>query len=68
MAFYSEHAPDRREDFLGGCFRRLVENARTTPPGWAEAAAQFGYYDQAHLIAEFKKFVGLTPAQFFAAR
>ena len=67
MAFYSEHAPGRREDFLGGRFRRLVENARTRPLGWAEAAAEFGYYDQAHLIAEFKEFAGLTPAQFFAA-
>lgn len=49
-------------------FRRLVENARSRPIGWAEAAAAFGYYDQAHLIAEFKEFAGLTPTQFFAAR
>ena len=32
---------------------------------WAALAAEFGYYDQAHLIAEFKEFTGLTPSQFF---
>ncbi len=32
---------------------------------WAAAATELGYYDQAHLIAEFKEFTGLTPSQFF---
>jgi len=49
-------------------FRRLVETSHARPLGWAEAAAEFGYYDQAHLIADFKEFAGLTPTQFFAAR
>jgi len=49
-------------------FHRLVQGARARPLGWAWAAAEFGYYDQAHLIAEFKEFAGLTPAQFFDAR
>jgi len=49
-------------------FRRLVENERARPLGWAEAAAEFGYFDQPHLIADFKEFAGLTPAQFFGAR
>ena len=40
---------------LGGDLR-LLRNA---------LAAEFGYYDQAHLIAEFKEFTGLTPSQFF---
>jgi AraC-like DNA-binding protein len=29
---------------------------------WADAAARFGYSDQAHLIHEFAAFTGLTPA------
>jgi AraC-like DNA-binding protein len=49
-------------------FRKLVQSARAHPLGWAEAAAEFGYYDQAHLITDFREFAGLTPTQFFAAR
>ncbi len=32
---------------------------------WAAMAAEFGYYDQAHLIAEFKEFTSLPPGRFF---
>jgi AraC-like DNA-binding protein len=33
-----------------------------SPAGWAETAAELGYADQSHLIADFKHFSGLTPA------
>lgn len=49
-------------------FRGLLMSARARPLGWAAAAAESGYYDQSHLIAEFKEFAGLTPAQFFGTR
>jgi AraC-like DNA-binding protein len=56
-------------------FCRLVRfhNALTrvlfSPPGdWAAAAVDLGYYDQAHLIAEFKEFTGSTPTGFPAVR
>lgn len=33
---------------------------------WAALAAEFGYYDQAHLVNEFRDLSGLTPAAYFA--
>jgi AraC-like DNA-binding protein len=36
-----------------------------TSRDWARIAADAGYYDQAHLIADFRQLVGLTPGAFF---
>jgi AraC-like DNA-binding protein len=45
---------------------RLQRALRTaaTSHDWARIAADAGYYDQAHLIADFRDLVGLTPAAF----
>jgi AraC-like DNA-binding protein len=46
-------------------FQNALTRAVTSPPdSWAAAALELGYYDQAHLIAEFKEFTGFTPAAF----
>jgi AraC-like DNA-binding protein len=36
--------------------------------GWADVALAAGYYDQAHLVHEFRAFTGLTPRAYLAAR
>jgi AraC-like DNA-binding protein len=33
-------------------------------PDWAQLALELGYFDQAHLINDFKSMVGCTPTQF----
>lgn len=47
---------------------RLQEVVRTSlePRCWAEAAGALGYSDQAHLIGDFRQFMGSAPGRFFA--
>jgi AraC-like DNA-binding protein len=46
-------------------FRRALGIAREPDSaGWATIAAAAGYYDQAHLIAEFRTIAGVTPRAF----
>jgi AraC-like DNA-binding protein len=51
---------------------RLVEAGRLADargaPRWSAVAAEAGYYDQAHLVAEFRAFAGTTPGAFWARR
>jgi AraC-like DNA-binding protein len=35
-----------------------------TQPDWAQVALDLGYFDQAHLINDFKSIVGCTPTQY----
>lgn len=45
-------------------FHRALRFARASrASGWAGIAASAGYYDQAHLIAEFRSLAGVTPRE-----
>jgi AraC-like DNA-binding protein len=48
--------------------QRAVRTATSTSNDWGRIAADAGYYDQAHLIADFRELVGLTPGAFVKRR
>lgn len=48
-------------------FRRVLEvvNAgEIESPDWAALAIECGYFDQSHLIADFRRFAGMTPSRY----
>ena len=50
-------------------FARLILSVDASHPvGWSELAQAVGYFDQAHLINEFKDFTGHTPTAYLALR
>ena len=48
--------------------RVLSELDVRTDVGWAELAIEQGWFDQAHLIRDFKRHTGVTPSQYIAAQ
>lgn len=49
-------------------FKRLLQALAATPrPDWAQLALDGGYFDQSHLIREFREFAGVSPRAYLAA-
>ncbi len=49
-------------------FARLLQALCASPrPAWAQLALEGGYFDQSHLIREFRRFAGVAPRQYLAA-
>ena len=49
-------------------FRAAFHMLERLPPGrWGRVAPRVGYFDQAHLIREFRRFAGAPPSVFFGA-
>ena len=56
-------APKRYAELVR--FHRLIDRtpvAEAAP--WSELAVDGGYYDQSHVIRDFKRFTGFTPAEY----
>jgi transcriptional regulator GlxA family with amidase domain len=47
-------------------FQHVFATLENAGAGWAEAAVECGYYDQAHLIRDFQEFAGKAPAALLA--
>ncbi|MDE3198072.1 MAG: AraC family transcriptional regulator [Acidobacteriota bacterium] len=49
-------------------FRNALEISRCAAPDWSAIALAAGYFDQAHLIRDFREFAGETPMAVFSNR
>ena len=57
------HAPDPAESALTSDFKATL----LAETEWADVAIRHGYFDQSHLVHDFKEFSGLTPVGYLSA-
>ena len=61
---FSEHIGIGPKEFARTVRLKRAVELSATSNDWVHIAADAGYYDQAHLIAEFRELIGLTPVSF----
>ncbi|HEU0030379.1 MAG TPA: helix-turn-helix domain-containing protein [Kofleriaceae bacterium] len=61
---FAEHIGVGPKDFARGVRLQRAVRMATVSADWGRIATAAGYYDQAHLIADFKDLVGLTPVAY----
>lgn len=63
---YSAKAFARYQRFLKTVqfLQHLAQETEATKVDWFDVIAQVGYYDQSHLIRDFKHFIHLSPTQY----
>ncbi|MEZ4449637.1 MAG: helix-turn-helix transcriptional regulator [Nannocystaceae bacterium] len=61
---FSENIGVTPKDFLRSVRLQRALRMAATSSEWGRVAVEAGYYDQAHLIADFRDLVGLTPVAF----
>jgi AraC-like DNA-binding protein len=74
LGYSQKHLIDQFREYLGlppktlarvMRFESAVRMIRSEhSPDWAQIVLDCGYYDQAHLIREFKQFAGMTPGEY----
>lgn len=65
---FHEHVGLGPKEFARAARLQRVLKMAATSRDWSQLALAAGYYDQAHLIGEFRALVGATPAAFIARR
>lgn len=65
---FHEHVGIGPKEFARAARLQRVLRIAATSRDWSQIAVAAGYYDQAHLIAEFRALVGVTPVAFLARR
>lgn len=56
------------KEFARSARLRRALSHTTTSPDWGRIARDAGYYDQAHLVGEFRELMGVTPAAYVKSR
>lgn len=56
------------KEFARGVRLRRALSHTTASPDWGRIACDAGYYDQAHLVGEFRELMGVTPTAYVKSR